>query len=83
MFTAADIVKIVSIQAHARRFMAQRQYNRILLNPKKYLNAEYSSQYSHYASNYQNSVVMEKLEDLTEFQWNDQYSEELIRNQNL
>ena len=39
---------------------------------------EYTSQYSEYASNYNNSVVQEKLEDLTEFKWNDQYSEELV-----
>ena len=59
--------------------MAQRKFNQILLHPERYLNADYSSQYSHYASNYNNSVVAEKLEDLTEFQWNDELSEKLIQ----
>ena len=76
IYSAADIMKIVSIQSHARRLLQQRKYNRILMNPEKYLNADYSSRYSQYASNYANSVVQEKMDDLTEFQWNDQYSEE-------
>ena len=54
-----------------------------MANPEKYLQAEFSSQYSHLVSNYNNSVVMEKLQELNEFEWNDAFSEDLLEQTGL
>ena len=56
---------------------------RILQNPEKYLSADYTSQFSLRIDNYENTVVNDKLHDLIEYEWNDNYSEELLAKENL
>ena len=73
-FRGEDIVRIVKIQAHIRGFLAKRRLMRILQNPQQYLRADQTSM-SLAVSNYNNTVVNEKLQDLIEFEWNDEFSE--------
>ena len=80
LYSSNDIVKIVHLQACARRFLAQRLIKNVIENPSIYLRPTYSSQYSKYAANYISPTVTEKLAELGDFSWQDPDSEQMIQN---
>lgn len=71
-------MKVVHLQACARRFLAQRLIRNVIENPSVYLRPTYSSQYSKFATNYQSQIVNEKIEEIGPFSWNDPDSEAMI-----
>lgn len=78
--TEEELYRIVHIQAHVRGFLARRRLARILLNPERFLQAEFSSQYSQFASSaYENTVVAEKMNELIDFDWEDDFSIDLLK----
>jgi len=79
VYTGKDIFKVVRLQANIRRFLAQRRLYHILMNPEQYLQGDYSSQYeSVNPVNYDNPIVANKLDELNEFEWSDEYSDDLL-----
>ena len=79
LYSGIDVMKIVHLQACARRFLAQRLIKNVVENPSLYLRPTYSSQYSKYAANYTSQLVSDKLAEIGDFEWGDAQSEQLIR----
>ena len=84
IFTIEQLWKLVRVQANIRRFLAQQRLRRILENPELYINGERDSDYqSQQYSDYYNVIVAQKLEELLEFDWNDEYSQKLLQREGL